>query len=134
MLALPPTATQMIQSDGIDMRGKAAASSGPAALTINQEVGSFELSKAGIKPGSFCVLMQPGKCLCTQEARKGHGEMKCAVAVHACPFAFQNQCPGSREVLPPPRQLCPVGTGPCLWPLNSMLLRSLMLQRSCTGC
>lgn len=134
MLALPPTAAQMIRSDGLAVQGRAAASSGSAALTINQEVGSFELSKAGIKPGSFCVLMQPGKCLCTQEARKGHGKMKCAVAAHAGPFAFQNQCPGSREVLPPPHQLCPVGTGSCLWPLNSMLLRSLILQRSCARC
>lgn len=70
MLDLPPTAAGMIRSDGIAVRGKAAASSGPAALTINQEVSSFKLSKAGLKPGSFCVLTQPGERLCTQEARK----------------------------------------------------------------
>lgn len=91
---------------------RAAVSSGPAALAINQEVGSFELSKAGIKPG---------KCLCAQEAKKGHRKTKWAVAVHSSPFAFQNQCPGFREVLLPNTPTLFQGPGSCLWPLDSTL-------------
>lgn len=33
--------------------------------------------------------------------QKGHRKMKCAVAVRAGPFAFQNQCPDSRGVSSP---------------------------------
>lgn len=54
-------------------QGRAAVSSGLGALTTNQEVGSFDHLKAEIKPGFFCILMQPRKRPCTtQEGKKGH--------------------------------------------------------------